>query len=196
MFELFNGVYTVNSFGDHKHSSTEEMWDQLLTAGKVIYGVSSDDAHHFQTIAHNKSNPGRGWVMVQASRLDSDEIVKAMLRGDFYASSGVFLQLCDRHSDAYVIVVDEQKTKKQLSSHEVRGKHVVKGTNGYKIEFIGKNGKLLKEVKGPRGAYKIKKSDSYVRARVTFTRKHPNNGYEEYFAWGQPVFFDGKEYLH
>ena len=196
MFELFNGHYAAHSFGDHEHQSTEEMWDQLLTEGMFIYGVSSDDSHHFQTIAHNKSNPGRGWVMVQASKLNPDEIVKAMLRGDFYASNGVFLQSYDRHSDAYVIEVDEQKTEEELSSPELRGKHIEKGTNGYKIEFIGPNGKLLKELKGPRGTYRIKKSDSYVRAKVTFTRKHPINGFEEYFAWGQPVFCDGRAYLH
>ena len=43
------------------------------------------------------------------------------------------------------------------------------------------------------GHYKIDPSVSYVRAKVTFTRKHPvTNEREEYYAWGQPVFTDAR----
>jgi len=63
MIELFNGHPAVNNSGDHEHPFTEVMWDQLLNKGLLIYGISSDDAHHFKKITHNRSNPGRGWVM-------------------------------------------------------------------------------------------------------------------------------------
>ena len=76
-----------------------------------------------------------------------------------------------------------------LSSPKLRGKHIENGTPGYKIEFIGSEGKVHKEIIGIKGSYKIKKSDSYVRAKVTFMRKY-QDGYEEYYAWGQPVFTD------
>jgi len=48
MFELYNGHNDVHNFGNEGHVSTEVMWDDLLTHGMKIYGVSSDDAHHFQ----------------------------------------------------------------------------------------------------------------------------------------------------
>lgn len=194
MFELFNGHPHVDNAGDHAHPSTEEMWDQLLTKGMIIYGVSSDDAHHFQTIEKNKSNPGRGWVMVNAPTLDPDSITKAMVQGNFYASNGVFLKVCNTGSDTYVIKVDAERTLKELtSSPTLRGRHVDNGPEGYRIEFIGPNGDLLETIRGEKGRFKIKKSAPYVRAKVTFTRKHPGkDGFEEYYAWGQPVFTDAR----
>jgi hypothetical protein len=72
MFELFNGHPAVNNFGDNEHSSTEEIWDQLLTKEMLIYAVASDDARQFETFADDISNPGRGWVMVHSSKLEAD----------------------------------------------------------------------------------------------------------------------------
>jgi len=192
LFELFNGHPFVNNHGDHEHQSTEQMWDQLLTKGMLIYGVSSDDAHHFQTIAPDKSNPGRGWVMVNAPKLNPDEITNAMLRGDFYSSNGIFLQAYQRGPLNYIIEVDEKKTAEMLTSEKLRGKKVKDGKTGYKIEFIGHKGKTLKEIYESTADYKIDTSNPYIRAKVTFTRKH-KDGYEEYYAWGQPIFTDGRE---
>ena len=191
MFELFNGHPGVHNDGDHKHPSTELMWDQLLTKGMLIYGVSSDDAHHFQEISAKKSNPGRGWVMVYASKLSADEITNAMFRGDFYASNGVFLKKCKRTLNTYSIKIDAEKTKQLLlSSPNLRGKTVTGGREGFKIEFIGVNGNVLKEIEGLKGTYRIKEAESYVRVKVTFTQKHNKQGLEEYYAWGQPAFND------
>ena len=194
MFELFNGHPDVHNAGDDAHASTEEMWDQLLTKGMLIYGVSSDDAHSFQAIAKYKSNPGRGWVMVRAPTLDSDTITKAMTQGDFYASNGVFLKTCKRGPGAYVIEVDAERTQQELtSSPELRGRHVDKGTPGYRIEFIGPNGSLLKTIKEKKGRYQVEKPTAYVRAKLTHTRTHPQtHELEEYYAWGQPVFTDAR----
>ena len=188
MFELFNGNPAINNFGDNKHSSTEDIWDQLLTKGMLIYAVASDDARQFEIFADYMSNPGRGWVMVHSSKLEADEIVTAMVKGDFYSSSGVFLKTNDRHSDAYIIEVDEKKTEEELSQDYIRGNQIKKGTEGYKIEFIGPNGEILKVIKATKGNYRIKKSDVYVRAKVTYTRMHQDGGYEEFYAWGQPIF--------
>lgn len=192
MFELFNGHPSVHNFGDHKHPSTEVMWDQLLTKGMLIYGVSSDDAHHFQKLSSKLSNPGRGWVMVKAPKLDADEITKAMLRGDFYSSSGVFLKTYNRLPGTYTIEIDDKKTEEAISSSKLSGRHVAKGKSGYKIDFIGLNGKSLKATEGLKGSYNIKKSDPYLRLKVTFTSKRKEGGFEEYYAWGQPVFTDGR----
>ena len=188
MFELFNGHPAVNNFGDNKHSSTEDIWDQLLTKNILIYAVASDDARQFETFADDISNPGRGWVMVHSSKLEADEIVKAMMRGDFYSSSGVFLKTNDRHSDAYIIEIDEKKTEEELSQDYIRGNQIEKRMEGYKIEFIGQNGETLKVIKTTKGNYRIKKSDVYVRAKITYTRMNQDGSYEEFYAWGQPVF--------
>ncbi len=184
----------MNNYGDANHPSTEVMWDEMLSAGKLIYGVSSDDAHHFQTIAPNKSNPGRGWVMVRAATLDPDTITAAMLQGEFYASNGVFLKRCDRGPDRYRVEVDTRRTRRELETNwRLRGRFVERGTKGYRIELIGPQGTILETVRGTRGEFLIDRSLSYVRAKVTFTRRKPQtNQLEEYYAWGQPFFADGR----
>jgi hypothetical protein len=194
MFELFNGHPGVRNDGFDGHPSTEDLWDKLLSEGMLVYGVSADDAHHFQKMGESDSNPGRGWVMVQASTLDPDAITKAMVQGDFYASNGVFLKTCSKGSDTYQIKVDARRTKQELTSlPALRGKYVDKGTEGYRIEFMGPNGDVLDTIKGKKGRFNINRSIPYVRAKVIFTRKHPQkSGLEEYYAWGQPVFTDAR----
>jgi len=194
LFELFNGHPHVHSHGKEDHPSTEVMWDDMLTRGKLIYGVSSDDAHHFQTIAPDKSNPGRGWVMVRAEELTPDAITRALLHGDFYASNGVFLKVCEPGTKTYRIEVDTEKTEAELAGNPLlRGKKIEQGKEGYRIEFIGPKGKVLTDFNGTAAIAAVNPDLAYVRARVTYTRKHPDaDGYEEYYAWSQPVFNDGR----
>lgn len=193
MFELFNGHPSVNNFGDANHPSTEDIWNDLLTRGMLVYAVSADDAHHFKE-GKTGSNPGRGWVMVHAASLEADAITRAMLQGDFYASSGVFLKSCDRGRSLYRVEVDEQKTTDTLTAlSETRGRQVPGVNEGYRIEFIGPNGKVLKSVDGSRAEFAITDSRPFVRARVTYTRKTPKTDVlEQYYAWGQPVFTDAR----
>ena len=58
---------------------------------------------------------------------------------------------------------------------------------GYVIQFIGDNGKVLKSVEGLSASYKIPHGLNYVRAKVILTVKE-NDSMRQYFAWGQPVF--------
>lgn len=192
LFELFNGHPHVHSHGTEKQISTERMWDSMLTAGKVIYGVSSDDAHHFQKLKPNLSNPGRGWVMVRADELTPDAITQAMRQGEFYASNGVFLKHYEASEKTYRIEVDKQATLAELSGNpRLRGKSVGEGTKGFRIEFIGPEGEVLAMAQGLSAMYSIHPNIAYVRAKVTYTRQMPDSTQlEEYYAWGQPVFTD------
>ena len=68
------------------------MWDRLLSAGREVWGIAVDDAHHFTgEFAAGRSNPGRGWVVARTGKLDRASILEAMDRGDFYSSTGVTL---------------------------------------------------------------------------------------------------------
>lgn len=55
-------------------------WDELLTHGKRIFGVATDDGH-----AVNQH--GWGWVMVNAEN-NVDSILAALKNGAFYSSTG------------------------------------------------------------------------------------------------------------
>lgn len=193
MFELYNGHPAVANFGDAHHMSTEEQWDHLLTAGMKIYAVASDDAHHFAKLSEKHSNPGRGWVMVKADRLDPHTITHAMLDGDFYASSGVILKDVSIRDNTFTVVVDTCATDQELSSSFLYGDRVREGKPGYTIEFIGKNGKVLKSVKDTKANFSLSGLEGYVRCKVSLIQRGIDKPLQGYFAWTQPVFTDNRK---
>ena len=62
MLEIFNGHPAVNVYGGPGKFSYEEIWDGVLSAGVVVFGVATDDSHNYHDFSPAKSNPGRGWV--------------------------------------------------------------------------------------------------------------------------------------
>ena len=82
----------ANNEGSLNSMSTEEIWDDILSSGKFIYGIASDDSHHFtKEFSSSRSNPGRGWVVVNSESLSVDEIINSFRIGKFYSSTGVEL---------------------------------------------------------------------------------------------------------
>jgi hypothetical protein len=93
LLEIASGHPLVNMKGGGDVPAVEAMWDELLRSGKRVFAVAVDDSHHFHcdTKAPDYAPPGRGWIMVRAEKLDQKEILDAISRGDFYASTGVVL---------------------------------------------------------------------------------------------------------
>ena len=92
LFEIFNGHPRVNNQGQGGGGlpGLEEIWDAILSSGKLIYGVAVDDAHIFKRPwDRDAARPGQGWVMVRSERLTAEAILEAMEDGEFYASTGV-----------------------------------------------------------------------------------------------------------
>ena len=195
MMELYNANTKRNNLFKRRYLNlpltSENTWDDLLTEGRRVYGVGSDDAHMFLKVGPNETNAGLGWVMVRSDRLDPDSIMDAMKRGDFYASNGIVLKSCNRGSKSYDVKVDVEKTRKLLLTlPEWAGLETRETETGYRIEFVGPGGKTLQATSGPEASYSLKKLDTYVRVCVVFARKKENVIYEEFFAWGQPAFED------
>src|SRR6185503_11262784 len=85
LFEVYNGHPQVNNLGGGGSPGLEQMWDAVLSSGRLLYGIAVDDAHNFKQWGPRWSNPGRGWVAVRARSLSADAIRDALERGDFYA---------------------------------------------------------------------------------------------------------------
>jgi hypothetical protein len=163
LFEIWNGHPQVNNAGGGGVPGLEQMWDSILTSGRLIYGIAVDDAHTFKQPGNPAvAGPGRGWVMVRASTLEPRAIVEAMERGDFYASTGVVL--ADYEATAASIHVAVRATTFAR----------------YRIQFIGSGGRLLAEVPESEAVYTFTGDEGYVRARIL-----ESNGL---MAWCQPVF--------
>ena len=168
VLEIFNGHPLVHNHGGGDRPGMEAVWDTLLTGGKRIYGIAVDDAHHFQgEFARDRSNPGRGWIMVRARALEAGEIMRALEAGHFYASTGVVL-------DDVVITP---------STLEVRIRE--RGSFKYTTRFVGRGGRVLLETGANPAVYRLGPGETYVRARVT------DSGGE--VAWVQPVFVRGRD---
>ncbi len=162
LFEIFNGHPMVNNLGGGGMPGLEEMWDVILSSGKLLFGLATDDAHHFKRPGDpSAAGPGRGWVVVRAARLAPRDIIDALERGDFYASTGVELS-------------DVQRSPKRVSIS-------IKADSWsrYTTRFIGRDGKVLAESTTNPATYDIKGDEGYVRAVVL-----ESNGKK---AWVQPV---------
>ena len=162
LLEIFNGHPTVNNIGGGGVPGIEEVWDAILSSGTLIYGIAVDDAHVFKQPGRpDVAGPGRGWVVVRAPRLEARTLLTAMEHGDFYASNGVEL------------------SEYEASPRSVRVSVKPIASSKYRIQFLGKGGRLLSESLEPTAAYQITGNEGYVRARVL-----ESNGT---MAWMQPV---------
>jgi hypothetical protein len=162
LFEVYNGHPQVNNLGGGGVPGLEEAWDAILSSGQLLYGIAVDDAHAFKQPGNpDVAGPGRGWVMVRAARLEARSVLQALERGDFYASTGIVLE--DVRADAKGITVT------------VKPDAFAK----YRIQFVGKGGRILREVAAAAATYEIKGDEGYVRARVL-----ESNGR---MAWAQPI---------
>ncbi|NSW94397.1 MAG: CehA/McbA family metallohydrolase [Bacteroidales bacterium] len=145
--EVFNGGRPEDT-----HAS-EQLWDSILSMpnGRIVYAVASDDNHY------NKSNVGRGWIMVRSNHLTDKSILENIRRGNFYATTGIIL-------NNYLV------SKRNVS---------VSSSNSDTILFIGENGKILKKAAGQNASYKFRGNEKYVRIKLT-----EKSGKS---AWTQPV---------
>ncbi len=165
-FEVFNGHHAVNIHGGGGSPSTEEIWDSVLSTGHLLYGLATDDAHHFQgEPGPLKDNPGRGWIMVRATELSPAALAAALERGDFYSSTGITLKSYE---------VSSSNIRIELPAETGRN------ATRYRTFFIGKNGAILKRDESLAPSYEINGKELYVRARI-----ESSNGA---LAWTQPVF--------
>jgi hypothetical protein len=126
-----------------------------------------DDAHFFKTPGDKtKSTPGHGWVMARSANLSAAEILRALEQGDFYASTGVTLR------------------DYQADNKEIKITIATTDQSKYSVQFIGRWGKVLKEVTTNPAVYAFNGDEFYVRAKVI-----ESNGK---VAWTQPVFLNKK----
>ena len=161
-FEVFNGHPLSHNTGDAGHLGTEALWDHLLGFGRRVYGVATDDAHHYQTYSPLYANPGRGWIRVGASALSQPALFEALEVGRFYASTGVELGEFEVHGPDVRLCVDAQPGER------------------YTIEFIGPGGQVVHAEEGAEARYWMPADQPYVRGRIT------SSGGAH--AWLQPHF--------
>jgi len=118
-------------------------WDYLLSHGRRIWAVASDDAHNVY------SDSGKGWIVAKLTRVDCRSVINAVKAGRFYASNGPALEsiFYDHKHGALHVVLPE-------------------GTDECRINFIGINGRKLQSHKGVKAAYHVTEAERYVRVEL------------------------------
>jgi hypothetical protein len=166
--EVFNGHPNTHNDGGGGKTSTAGIWDRLLSHGRRVWGIAVDDSHHYTNeFAADRSNPGRGWVQVDADTPTEYGILEAMSRGDFYASTGVKIGDMVSNTREVNLEIDPETEPDGIQAK-------------YTTLFTGSNGRLLYESTTNSPSYKPTRLDGYVRATVYSSRGTR--------AWTQPVF--------
>lgn len=200
-FEVYNGHPLVHNEGDHDHPGTERMWDIVLTqrlaqGRPVLFGLATDDSHHYHQYDSTRSNPGRGWVMVRATELTPEAIIAAMEAGDFYGTSGVLLDDIEQNDDQIAIRIRPEPGVRYVTrfigtrqgydstSTAVLPKSGERVTRRYSDDI----GVVLAEVEGTEPVYQVQGDELYVRVNVVSSKPKANavHAGEVEEAWVQP----------
>jgi hypothetical protein len=178
-FEVWNTEPGMNNLGGGGKPSTEQIWDAVLSSGRLLYGTAVDDCHHFYEFVSSReagaplSNPGKAWIMVRASDLSVKAILDAMNRGDFYASTGVTLE-------TYEVTANDIRIDLSNQTHDLGWSMPGANPALYRTEFIGHGGQVLKTDESLHPSYQFTGQERYVRARITNS--------DGQVAWTQPIF--------
>jgi len=212
-FEVFNGHPGVNQSGDEARPSIDRLWDIANTIRLVdlnaepLFGIATDDSHAY----HGKpkgSRPGRGWVMVRATHLTPEHVVKAIKAGDCYASSGVTLRDVRYDATSKILEIEIEPDGDATYRTEIVG--TLKGVDtssqappplpkpkspdekvGGRVSrrYSDAIGKVLATQEGLKVRYQLTGEELYVRAIITSSKPPVDPVWDEQRqqAWTQPV---------
>lgn len=201
-FEVYNGHPAVHNEGDATRPGTEKMWDIVLAerlskGAPVIYGLAVDDSHNYHDEGPDRSNPGRGWVMVRAAELSVAAIIQAMEDGDFYATTGVELEdvrAADRRIDIRIRPIDGVTYRTQFIG--TRAGYPAPTTLSQEdeaapVQYLYPNeiSTVLAESTGVEASYQLQGDELYVRAKIISSKPkaNPYRAGDVEVAWTQPV---------
>ena len=156
--EIYNaGIGRMKGIG----IATKE-WDQILSAGKLVWGFATDDYHLL-------SDACRGWTMIFSQTNNAEDCLDAYKKGEHYASSGLKLTRFEINGNNLTVGAT------MLNS----GTHIDK----YFYRFIGKDGQIILDTCANTATCPLKDEYGYVRVWVI----NEDGG----MLWTQPVYKDG-----
>jgi len=157
-------VYNTTCFYSIAKGHSLVHWDGLLTRGRRLLGFATDDAHwHFND--HRPNDACGAWIMVKATDLSLEEILRAIREGLFYASNGP-----------------------EIRDLRIQGNEIHVATSPVKaINFVanldlGERFTALKSDALTNAVYKVRGKEKYVRIECVDAVGRT--------AWSNPIFFE------
>ncbi len=133
---------TLEKLRGYMHIERTVKWDYLLSKGKKVFMIRSDDFHALKYRHFNK-----GFVMVYSDKLDQKNILKNIKSGNFYSSNGAIIKSIKVEHDRITI---EAPRKSYIAFHCFAGCRVYAK---WRVKNL---------------TYKIEGNESYIRARVRY----------------------------
>jgi hypothetical protein len=217
-FEIYNGHPGVNQRGDAHRPNVDRLWDIANTirighlAAAPLYGIATDDSHSYHK--PNGARPGRGWIMVRATHLTPESLIRSIRAGDCYASSGVTLRKVEYDRDHQTLTLEiEPQANATYTTHFIgtlhkhdaesrptldeQGRPIVdKAGKPLRVSRTYSNdiGRTLATEGGLRPQYRLTGDELYVRAVVTASNPSPDPSFEgqQPQAWTQPVGWESR----
>ena len=208
-FEIYNGHPWTFPWGRAEDGMppSDEAWDVMQSTrlnadpeAPLLYGVATDDSHEYHEWGLRRVNPGRGWVMVQANRLDAEALMRSMQDGAFYSTTGVLIDRIEKTRRELRVTIDAEDGVNYRTVYygtrggfdpasqprlDAAGQPLPRASRQYSPEV----GAVLLETTDNPAVYRFTGDELYVRARI-FTDKLQDNPVSEgdtITAWIQPV---------
>ena len=145
----FIEVYNSDCYLDGYHTD-EAAYNDMMKAGMSVHCIATDDNHNAAGFEGPRTDSFGGWVMIAADKLGYTELMDALERGDFYASSG---------PEIHSILIDDEGILRVKCSEAER---IVLITQGRRNAVVcSKDGAPITS-----GSFKFKEPDVRFRIRV------------------------------
>lgn len=200
--EAYNAHPIVHQTGDRHRPAADRLWDIANTLRislhrlPPLFGVATDDAHHYHRRGPKDAAPGRAWVMVAARELSIEAILSAMHRGDFYASTGVTLRRIDWSPETRTLSLEIEPCGDEEFVTEFIGtlEDYERPQPGPATRPVDRAGVVLARCQGLRASYTMTGRELFVRATVTSTGQPESTAYKgsRKQAWTQPVGWENR----
>ena len=193
-FEVCNGGAALEVSKDLPDDGldTDRFWDivnafRARRGQPLLYGIGTDDSHHYDGSRHPMCIPGNAWCRVRADSPRAEDVLPAMQRGDFLACEGLEAEdvSFDRKSGTLRVSVagapamtrkitfivskrdfDEKPAKSVSIVHEKDAKGFRRTVNSYTGVGVTVRTVVGKPGEAVSAAYTLGADDLYVRARI------------------------------
>lgn len=141
-------VYNTSCFCEGVQEYDINVLDDMLRLGNKVFATSGDDNHSLRDLFGT-------FVMVEADSLSYNNVINALVSGDFYTSTGPLIHRISVEDDTVEVECSSVKAimlstmgrrgKSAISSGEplTNAKFLLKDTDGYfRITIIDENGKI------------------------------------------------------
>lgn len=153
--EIYNNDCYINCGLDEYNP---RVYDSMLKSGQRIACIATDDAHAGHPVGHPKCDLFGGWTNIFAESLTYGNIINALEKQDFYASTGPTIREC-YYEDGKVYVKTDDVQSISLT------------TGGRRAEF---ERALLGETIN-EAVFNVRPDDHYIRITVKDNYGRPAN---------------------